>query len=897
MENADKSSFTGDSTNMSGEGVFVLGAIPPCGIEQYVTFRVKGSNAGCIKGCIRGGIRTGTNDKFTIGDKDMLLDALQYWIEDTNAVSTRATLVPSKVRRRKYGNIAGVLTNYTCVLLGGRDASSSQLRRLHKDFNRSLLFKGKVVFGSKYFSIKQWTGFWREWLQPYHVRAMRTALQGGGGRLKLILEGLWAWGSWVPGSPVCTTGCLEAVKVSFRWAVQSGLLGAQESLSDWVAGMEREERDVVVKVGGMIQIDPMNPPLPATLRDWLWESYPERLVEKITEASQAHEELVNAAVLLMEGSQSQSDSTQNSTTSPDSGVRRKVSRRIRPGLDEIEEFLEIASRKARREEYNAKRDRSRAWQATRVEGHYPAAYSISYLEGDLPPVIEVPVLTAIQRRALHTDPFLVTPPAQVQATEATTKKEWSFKEFTVACPSSNMVIGGTSPSPPKHHITVCTINANGMDEDKMKQLIQHMKDQDIDIMCITDTRLSRKSAKFYGKLARHEKDGLGPRAVVCAGVYTSGITTIPKELRREVTSGKEVGGMMFVLNDEWGPQLLNFKDDPTGLGVLTSIQLRLPSGSLRIMGMYWPVPGNNLLKSMRLEDKLHRWLHKAKIIASPRQYLMDCAMAQIVKQQANHGNATMIVGDFNCKWGADAVTRQDRALNAWAEDAGMVNGGYELARSQKFPIVTRSNTTGGNWIDHMLHFSRHQNIECVGVFTAMGAAWATVSDHHPLWGRYVLPSVHDAIHTPTVKTAIREFVELPLSDQVIGQRFAEELDKWLLMAPKWSDGQEAGSFLYSLSRFSTKVTKQIAKGLKKVPRSKRKDGWSPTFIAYKANLDALLEIRRHYLGQHGCRKWKTSVDIATGIIKKVKQWCEVVQGLALGSVGNNNSFAGILAYN
>ena len=81
--------------------------------------------------------------------------------------------------------------------------------------------------------------------------------------------------------------------------------------------------------------------------------------------------------------------------------------------------------------------------------------------------------------------------------------------------------------------------------------------------------------------------------------------------------------------------------------------------------------------------------------------------------------------------------------------------------------------------------------------------------------------------------------------------------------------------------FSTKVTRQIAKGLKKLLKSNRKDGWSPTFVAYKANLDALLEIRRHYLGQHGCKKWKTSLDILTRIIKKVSQWYEIVKGFAL----------------
>ena len=38
LETDGKSSFIRDSPSMSGEGVFVLGAIPPCGIEQNVTF-------------------------------------------------------------------------------------------------------------------------------------------------------------------------------------------------------------------------------------------------------------------------------------------------------------------------------------------------------------------------------------------------------------------------------------------------------------------------------------------------------------------------------------------------------------------------------------------------------------------------------------------------------------------------------------------------------------------------------------------------------------------------------------------------------------------------------------------------------------------------------------------
>ena len=182
--------------------------------------------------------------------------------------------------------------------------STCTLRRIYKDYIRPMGDPQPIhrpAFGSKYFTIQQWTGCRREWLQIHHARARRTAAQSGGQFLKTILRGLWAWATWAPGSPVCAMGCLEAAKVSFRWASRSGVFGYLGSLSEWVAGLEQEDMEGQVMGGGMIQIDPKNPPMPQMIREWLWESYPDRLAEKLREASKAHEELVDAAVLLMEG--------------------------------------------------------------------------------------------------------------------------------------------------------------------------------------------------------------------------------------------------------------------------------------------------------------------------------------------------------------------------------------------------------------------------------------------------------------------------------------------------------------------------------------------------------------------------------------------------------------------
>ena len=51
-------------------------------------------------------------------------------------------------------------------------------------------------------------------------------------------------------------------------------------------------------------------------------------------------------------------------------------------------------------------------------------------------------------------------------------------------------------------------------------------------------------------------------------------------------------------------------------------------------------------------------------------------------------------------------------------------------------------------------------------------------------------------------------------------------------------------------------------------------------MAYKANLTAMLEIRRHLLGQHGRKIWKTQHDASVGIIRIVNHWEGFV--LALG---------------
>ena len=91
--------------------------------------------------------------------------------------------------------------------------------------------------------------------------------------------------------------------------------------------------------------------------------------------------------------------------------------------------------------------------------------------------------------------------------------------------------------------------------------------------------------------------------------------------------------------------------------------------------------------------------------------------------------------------------------------------------------------------------------------------------------------------------------------------------------------------------FSTTVTKKIVKGLKKANRSACKGGLSPTFVAYKVNWSAPLEIRRHYLGQHGCRRQRSTIETSVGINKVVAEWCGLVQGLQMSAEKKAKGFS------
>ena len=137
---------------------------------------------------------------------------------------------------------------------------------------------------------------------------------------------------------------------------------------------------------------------------WLWASYPLHLSQAIDNASAAYAELSLRVVELLEQARQEG----LSVTFQDNLQRQARSRakvQYRPLLDAVQTFLEVGTRRQRRQHLLAHRRQCTQWQQTRRAGDYPAAYSMSFLEGEFPPLVDTTIHTDKQRQQLYKDPL------------------------------------------------------------------------------------------------------------------------------------------------------------------------------------------------------------------------------------------------------------------------------------------------------------------------------------------------------------------------------------------------------------------------------------------------------------------------------------------------------------
>ena len=203
---------------------------------------------------------------------------------------------------------------------------------------------------------------------------------------------------------------------------------------------------------------------------------------------------------------------------------------------------------------------------------------------------------------------------------------------------------------PEQRLHVCTLNVAGLDECKLDLILQHMEDEEVDIMFCIDAQLSAKSGRYMGRKA---KTRLGTGTVVhinpCAKHSTAG----------GQTAGRRVGGIMTIVGKRWGTSIKEFAPDWLGMkgspaGVLSRVTLCTTEGNICIIGSYWPIShtaaeekDKNLWRLLQNYINVH-----ADKDRNPTELIKRIVQQWVQTAVKNNAKGAIVAGDLNSTWGS-----------------------------------------------------------------------------------------------------------------------------------------------------------------------------------------------------------------------------------------------------
>ena len=422
------------------------------------------------------------------------------------------------------------------------------------------------------------------------------------------------------------------------------------------------------------------------------------------------------------------------------------------------------------------------------------------------------------------------------------------------------------------NIRVGSLNVNGLNDIKLELVLQFFAEERLDVMVLVDTRMEHKAGKYTGKKIKRR---LGPGTRIH-------VTPCILDYETDSTIGfRKVGGLLTIISPKWGTSLRECQDDKFGpngktAGVMTQVTLSTMNGDINIMGAYWPNKhGPNTTSDQNLWKCLQRYILKHRMIdRSPTDLMQRTAGIWTQTAIKNGAHATILCGDLNATWtGAEGGGQS--ILNHWADGLSFSNGIRTIAQQRNEHMYTRGEEgQPTTWIDHVLHKGNAENINIVEGFTSQAAVWEGITDHRPIWGGYIVNSPAQPTPRKTEMTKVRW--ELRLTDRTKCDEYTEAMEKFEKETdPPCEESSIDEIFLYMEklhSHMSTTVKRLYHNAGQDKRFSSHKDGWSPTYIAYKAHLTALVMIRRHVTGQKKQRKWKDQHEMEVDIGAIIEDW-------------------------
>ena len=384
-------------------------------------------------------------------------------------------------------------------------------------------------------------------------------------------------------------------------------------------------------------------------------------------------------------------------------------------------------------------------------------------------------------------------------------------------------------------VRVVSLNIRTLTKHKLPVLAWYLKKYVIDCLMLQDVGCTETELRYH-------------RADLKKLIGTEAVITISPAGQQGGDDGS-VGGLMTIIQTRLGLNFVNHRVDKLNLGLVQTSTCSLGGQKLNFINTYWPVEnkeGPNSLWNVTLRE-----LRTRGIKGSPLQYVQEAILRERDKLLTETpGSLVLIGGDLN-----STIRKEERGGRAMPLDKWIVESQLVSVRESLTGDDTGTRDIG-KWATHYVgldprsiidHLLIHGNgwedqITCYGV--DQNLEFSNYTDHRPVL--CVIAAGPKTTHGEKEDKDRRAWAPV-IKHKDLVERFQKKLEKW-----HSSNASRLGTL--TVSERYTEVTKTIRDiGLPLANRSRKrleekraayKHGWSPEFVATKAKMDFLLEVRR-----------------------------------------------------
>ena len=391
-----------------------------------------------------------------------------------------------------------------------------------------------------------------------------------------------------------------------------------------------------------------------------------------------------------------------------------------------------------------------------------------------------------------------------------------------------------------------------------------------DIMVILDTGLDKHRTLAFAKQIQY----IDPTLTIRSAPAIEG-------------SGKQVGGILIIINEKWAPNTGELHQDNSRTGLIGKFQIRGLSRSYTIICTYWPMPTTgktrDINESTKVSQKLQQWLKSKGIAGTPLQWIQRIISKWItVAETAVNEDIPIVLGDLNSSttpsvngtWGVHGK------LHTFLDEIQMVSVQDKLFTTP--PRTYWRGDDGISTIDHFLISPRFIN-HVLNTFTDISADASSLSAHRPIGACInICPKTSVTFYptidppTPVELTIERGEEGYVKTDASIAMN--KRLERYVMDNQDWKTARTVGTAERLLLQLNTLAAGEVAKGQRDQQHRFRgkPHGWSPEQVVLYAQLAALVEIRRRMYGLNGRRQWRHH-QVRSGIQELTQHWSDMLR--------------------